>query len=194
MRRWVLGILSALFGRTKLKVADRDRFFSIVSAAFDLRGRTDLRILNKAGLVMKPAESTYSDNLDQEMRQLLDLSGRSTGTRFEITDDDFGTRWVVLHDPDFEDLVSTTHLISETVADHGFADRLLAAAFAFEYQRRDAYWIYNYKSGKFYPFVPSGERDRDNATELRLGEVMKEQKLPVKRRLESWYALWGIPF
>ena len=40
----------------------------------------------------------------------------------------------------------------------------------------------------------SGERERDNGTELRLGEVMKEQKLPVERRLESWYALWGIPF
>jgi hypothetical protein len=101
---------------------------------------------------------------------------------------------VVLDDPDFEDLVSTIHLVSETVADHGFADRILAAAFSFEYQRQNAYWIYNYKSGKFYPFVPSGERDRDNATEMRLGEVMKEQKLPVERRLESWYALWGIPF
>lgn len=189
-----MGILSTLFGRTRLKVADRDGFFSLVSAAFDLRGRNALRILNKAGLVMNPAESAYFDNLDAELRQLLDLSGRATGTRFEITDDDFGTRWVVLDDPDFEDLVSTIHLISETVADHGFADRLLAAAFAFEYQRRNVYWIYNYKSGKFYPFVASGERERDNATELRLGEVMKEQKLPVERRLESWYALWGIPF
>ena len=189
-----MGILSALFGRTKLKVADRDAFFSIVTAAFDLRGRNDLRILHKAGLVMNPAESAYFDNLDAELRQLLAVSGRATGTRFEIIDDDFGTRWVVLDGPDFEDLVSTIHLISETVADHGFADRILAAAFAFEYQRQDAYWIYNYKSGKFYPFVASGERERDNATELRLGEVMKEQKLPVERRLESWYALWGIPF
>ena len=189
-----MGILSALFGRTKLKDPDREGFFSIVNAAFDLRGRTDLRILNEAGLVMNPAESDYFDNLDAELRQLPELSGRATGTRFEITDDDFGTRWVVLDDPDFEDLVSTIHLISETVADHGFANRLLAAAFSFEFQRRNVYWIYNYKSGKFYPFVASGERERDNATELRLGEVMKEQRLPVERRLERWYALWGIPF
>ena len=189
-----MGILSALFDRTRLKDPDREGFFSIVSAAFDSRRRTDLRILIKVRLVMNPAESDYFDNLDAELRQLLELSGRATGTRFEITDDDFGTRWVVLDDPDFEDLVSTIHLISETVADHGFADRILATAFAFEYQRQDAYWIYNYKSGKFHPFIASGERERDNATELRLGEVMKEQRLPVERRLESWYALGGIPF
>jgi hypothetical protein len=182
-----LGILSALLGHTKLKTPDRDVFLSIVGAAFDLRGRTDLRILDKAGIVMSPAESDYFDNLDAELRQLLDLSGRATGTRFEVTDDDFGTRWVVLDDPDFEDLVSTIHLISETVADHGFADRILAAAFSLEYQRRNVYWIYNYKSGKFYPFVASAERQRDNATEMRLGEVMKEQELPVERRLERWY-------
>ena len=56
------------------------------------------------------------------------------------------------------------------------------------------YWVYNYKTGKFYPFVPNGPRKRDNVTELRLGEIMKEQKLPVERKLENWYALWGIPF
>ena len=99
---------------------------------------------------------------------------------------------MVLDDPDFEDLVSTVHLISETVADHGFANRLLAAAFSFEFQRRNVYWIY--KSGKFYPFVSSGDRERDNATELRLGEVMEQQRPPGERRLERWYALWGIPF
>ncbi len=189
-----MGILSALFGRTKLKAPDRERFFSIIGAAFDLRGRTDLRIMDRAGIVMNPVESDFFVNLDTELRQLLDLSGRATGTRFEVTDDDLGTRWVVLDDPDFEDLVSTIHLVSETVADHGFADRLLAAAFSFEFQRQTVYWIYNYRSGRFYPFVPSADRQRDNALEMRLGEVMKEQKLPVERRLESWYALWGIPF
>ena len=84
--------------------------------------------------------------------------------------------------------------IGEAGPDHGFGDRLLASVFAFEFQRQQVYWVYNYKTGKFYPFVPNGPRKRDNATELRLGEIMKEQKLPVERKLENWYALWGIPF
>ena len=147
-----------------------------------------------AGVVVNPVESSYFDNLDSEIRTLLEISGRATGTRFHVADDEFGTRWVVLDDPHFEDLVSTIHTVSETIIDHGFADRMLAAVFGFEYLGRPAYWLYNYKQGRFYPFVPTGARERDYATEMRLGEVMREERIPVERKLENWYALWGIPF
>ena len=42
--------------------------------------------------------------------------------------------------------------------------------FAFrDEQGKPLYWIYNYKRGAFYPFVPSGgEQQRDNERELRL--------------------------
>ena len=66
-----------------------------------------------AGLVVNPIESSYFDNLDTELRTLLDISGRATETRFEIRDDEFGTRWVILDDPDFEDLVSLIHTAAE---------------------------------------------------------------------------------
>ena len=67
------------------------------------------------------------------------ISGRATGTRYEISDDGYGTRWVVLDDHDFEDLVSTIHLVGETIMEHGFGDRLLAAVFGFDYEGRRAY-------------------------------------------------------
>ena len=189
-----MGLLSVLFGRSKLRKPDRERFFSIVTAAFSLRGRTDLRVSEKAGIVFNPSESSFFDNLDSEVRTLLRVSGHSTGTRFEVKDDSFGTRWIVLDDRDFEDLVSTIHMVSETIYEHGFAARLLAAVFKFEYEKRDAYWIYNYKRGTFYPLILSGDRERDNAGEMRLGAVMEEEKIPVEKSLEQWYALWGIPF
>jgi hypothetical protein len=100
----------------------------------------------------------------------------------------------VLDDPDFEDLVTTIHLVGETITEHGFADRLLAAVFRFDFRGSRAYWIYNIKRGSFYPFVIAGERDRDNAAEMRLSAVMEEEQIPVERDLERWYALWGIPF
>ena len=128
------------------------------------------------------------------MRSLLRVSGHDSGTRSEIRDDSYGTRWVILDDRDFEDLVSTIHLVSETICDHGFSDRLLAAVFKFEFERKRAYWIYNYKRGSFYPLVLSGEEQRDNAAEMRLGAIMEEEKIPVEKALEQWYALWGIPF
>ena len=189
-----MGIFSAIFGHTKIRAPDKKEFFSIIGAAYNLDGRTDLHTTNRAGIVVNPVELSYFDNLDAELRSLLDISGGATGTRFEVIDDDFGTRWVVLDAPDFEDLVATIHTIAETIIDHGFADRLLAAAFRFEFRRQPAYWLYNYKQGRFYPFVPTASRERDYATEMRIGEVMREEKIRVERRLERWYALWGIPF
>lgn len=189
-----MGILSALFGRSKIKAPQREKFFSIITAELSMSGRTDLRSTQKAGLVFNPVESSFFENLDSEMRDLLRISGQSTGTRFEVKDDTYGTRWVVLDDRDFEDLVSIIHLMSETIIEHGFADRLLAAVFGVTYERKDAYWIYNYKRGRFYPLVLSGYQQRDNAAEMRLGALMEEEKIPVEKSLESWYALWGIPF
>ena len=189
-----MGIFSAIFGHTKLKTPDREQFFSIIGGAYNLESRTELRPTYKAGVVVNPVESSYFDGLDSEMRTLLEVSGRATGTRFELQDDEFGTRWIILDDPDFEDLVSLIHTITETIVDHGFADRLLAAVFGMEFQGRPAYWLYNYKQGRFYPFVPTASRERDYATEMRIGEIMREEKIPVQRKLENWYALWGIPF
>ncbi len=128
------------------------------------------------------------------MRELLRISERESGTRVEIKDDSFGTRWVVLDDPDFEDLISTIHLVAETIFDHGFGDRLLAAVLGLKYEGNDAYWIYNYKRGRFHPFVVPATNQRDNRAEMRLGALMEEETLPVERNLEQWYALWGIPF
>jgi len=42
--------------------------------------------------------------------------------------------------------------------------------------------------------VLAGDSQRDNAAEMRLGALMEEEKIPVERSLEQWYALWEIPF
>ena len=76
-----MGIFSALFGHTKLRTPDKEQFFSIVGAAYNLEARTDFRSTHRAGVVVNPVESSYFDNLSSEIRTLLDLSGRSTGTR-----------------------------------------------------------------------------------------------------------------
>ena len=189
-----MGLFSTLFGRNKLKKPDRDKFFSIITAEVALSGRMDLRSTHKAGIVFNPVESSFFENLDSEIRSLLEVSETATGTQFKVVDDTFGTRWASLEDRDFEDLVSTIHLISETVIEHGFAERLLAAVFGVQYEGRNAYWIYNYKRGRFYPMVITAPQTRDNNAEMRLSAVMEQEKIPVERSLENWYSLWGIPF
>jgi len=73
-------------------------------------------------------------------------------------------------------------------------DCIIAAVFGVDFGGKRAYWVYNVKRGKFYPLVLSGERERDNSAEMRLGGLMEEESIPVERSLEQWYALWDIPF
>jgi hypothetical protein len=84
--------------------------------------------------------------------------------------------------------------VSTAIQGGGYGERVLAAVFAFrDEQNRPLYWIYNYKRGAFYPFVPaSGEQQRDNERELRLRAQIGAD-LPVEPELERWFPLWGIP-
>ena len=189
-----MGIFSALFGSGKLKKGNRDQFFAITTAGITLQSLANIKLSENAGLVFNPVESVFFSNLETEMRQLLEISKQETGTDFEVRDDEFGTKWVVLHDKDFEDLVTTIHLMGEQITEHGYGDRLLAAVFRMDFEGKPAYWIYNIKRGNFYPMVLAGKQLRDNAAEMRMGELMKQENMPVERSLEQWYALWGIPF
>ena len=55
------------------------------------------------------------------------------------------------------------------------------------------HWIYNYKRGAFYPFVPAGGgQQRDTERELRL-KAQIGAELPIEPELERWFPLWGIP-
>ena len=121
-------------------------------------------------------------------------TGEDTGTTVDKTDDKFGYRWMVLGDPDFEDLVVGINAVSTALEAGGYGERVLAAVFSFrDAQDRPVYWIYNYKRGAFYPFVPAGgPQQRDSERELRL-QAQIGADLPVEAQLERWFPLWGIP-
>ena len=76
----------------------------------------------------------------------------------------------------------------------GYGERLLAAVFSLRDEKnRKVYWIYNFKRGAFYPFVPAGgAQQRDNERELRL-KAQIGADLPVEAELERWFPLWGAP-
>lgn len=188
-----MGLLSVLFGRHRIKQVNRDAYFSIATAADSLHAY-DLEHTGKAGLVFNPVESTFFENLNSEVNELLEVDSKSTDSQYRIVDDTYGTRWVVLSDHDFDDLVSILDLIGETITEHGFGDRLVAAVFGFNYKGNQAYLIYNVKRGKFYPMVLSEGKERDNRSEMNIGTLLEKEKLPVEKNLEQWYALWGIPF
>ncbi len=190
MRRW----LDALLGRTRPVPSIIERLFAIATAEVTLETQLNLKPGDRAGITFRPVESAYFDRTAQELSGLLEISTRDTGTSYEVSTDSYGYRWIILRDPEFEDLVATIHVVSQTLTENGFGEQLLAAVFRFTTaEGKPIYWLYNYKRGTFYPFVPAGDRKRDNPLELRLASAM-QRELPVEPELERWYPLWDIPF
>ena len=59
-------------------------------------------------------------------------------------------------------------------------------------RQNPVYWIYGYKRGAFWPFVPTGEQERDNARELEL-KAKLEGELPIEPDISRWFGLYGAP-
>jgi hypothetical protein len=183
----------ALFGRTRPVKSQAEKLFAMSTANVTLTIDLQLKATGRAGICFRPVASSRFDRLDEELGDLLKVSGTESGSKISTTTDPYNYQWVVIEDDDFEDLVATVHLVNLTLADGGFGEQLLASVFRFEDGKgQTIHWIYNYKRGLFYPFVPNGERRRDNATELRLAAVM-DRELPMEKDYERWFPLWGIP-
>jgi hypothetical protein len=83
--------------------------------------------------------------------------------------------------------------VANGLTEQGFGGQLLAAAFRFDGGGHPVYWIYGFKTGTFWPFVPTGEKqERDNARELQL-KAQLEKELPVEPDLTKWFGLFDGP-
>jgi hypothetical protein len=189
-----MGFLDILTGRRKIKAPAPDRLFAMSTAAVTLEMTLQLRSSGKAAIVFQPLATADFESIVADMEEVLRGTGEDTGTAVERTDDSFGYRWMVLADPEFEDLVVGINVVSQALQDGGYGERILCAVFAFrDAQDRPVYWIYNYKRGAYYPFVPGGgAQQRDTERELRL-KAQIGTELPVEADLERWFPLWGIP-
>ena len=189
-----MGFLDALLGgRRKLKAPAEDRLFAMVTAVVDLETGLGLKHRNVAGIVFQPLATGDFRTIVTEMEELLRSAAEDTGTTLETADDQFGYRWMILRDEDFEDLVVSLNLISDQLQAGGYGDRLLCAVFAFEEGSRGIYFIYNFKRGAYYPFVPRGKsQERDTERELQL-KAQVGAGLPMEQELDRWFPLWEIP-
>jgi hypothetical protein len=190
-----VGFFDALTGgRRKLKQPAPDRLFAMSTAYVKMEMELGLTSAGKAAIVFQPLATPDFDTVVADMEEIVHGTGGDTGTTVKKVDDQFGYRWMVLEDPDFDDLVVGVNAVSQELQGGGYGDRILCAVFAFtDAQGRKVYWIYNYKRGAFYPFVPaSGQQQRDNERELRL-KAQIGADLPVEAELERWFPLWGIP-
>jgi hypothetical protein len=193
-----LGLGNVLFGRKKLKGPSEDRLFALATACVTLQTELSLTPAGVAAVTYKSLSSGDFTRVDDDIDQLVKAAARSSGGEVERKTDKFGFEWVIIHDKDIEDQVTAVHAVASELTAQGFGAQLLAAPFRFDGgnfgdTKNPVYWIYGFKRGAWWPFIPTGDgQNRDNATELEL-KAKLEEELPIEPDLTRWLALYDLP-
>ena len=193
-----------LTGRHEVKGPAPDRLFAISTAYVTLQADHQINPAGKAAIVFQALATSEFETTLREMEEVVTATGGESATKVASQDDSYGYRWMVLRNPDgtpsVEDLAVGINAVSSSIETAGYGERLLCAVFAFvDAQNRRVYFIYNYKRGFWYPFVPdsdpahpAGTNTRSTERELQLKAQMGNE-LPMEPELERWFPMWGIP-
>ena len=195
-----MGLRDIFTGRHTVAGPAPDRLFAISTAYVTLQSEHSIDPSGAAAIVFQALATSEFETTLHEMEEVVTATGGDSGTTVSTQDDSFGYRWMVLHNPagapSVEYLAVGINAVSGSIETAGYGDRLLCAVFAFvDAQKRPVYFIYNYKRGFWYPFVPSGPssaNERSTERELQLKAQMSAE-LPIEPELERWFPLWGIP-
>jgi hypothetical protein len=199
-----VGLRDILTGRHEVKGPAPDRLFAISTAYIALQSEHGIDPTGTAAIVFQALATAEFEATIKEMEEVVVATGGENGTTVSTQDDSFGYRWMVLRNPigtpSIEDLAVGINAVSGSIETAGHGERLLCTVFAFtDAQKRPVYFIYNYKRGFWYPFVPdsdpahpAGTNTRSTERELQLKAQMASE-LPIEPELERWFPLWGIP-
>ncbi len=182
----------ALFGRGRRKGVAGDRLSALSTARVTLEAELGLKPGGVAAVCFKPLAPGEFVRAENELQQVLDTVAMQSHAKIERRSDEFGFEWLIIRDRDFEELVTTVHLVGAELQKRGFGPQLLAAMFELKGGEQPVYFIYGYKSGAFWPFVPTGEKERDNDRELEL-KAKLENELPIEPDLSKWFGLFEAP-
>lgn len=188
------GLFDWLFGIRKLPKPDIDNLFKLPIASVTMQDAMGIKPAGNAGLCFRAFDTREFEEVKEDISRILSIN--ESGMKYWITKDEYDFTWVVLEDPQLENLVAGMHMVSELLADAGFGQYILCAVFGFLHDNEKIYWVYAYKRGKFYPFIPrriKGKDERDIRLELHLKSLVSGD-IPVEDLLENWFPIWGIPF
>jgi hypothetical protein len=194
-----VGLRDVLTGRHQVKGPAPDRLFAIATAYIALEAEHQIQPAGSAAIVFQALATSEFEATLREMEEVVKATGGDSGTSVSTEDDSYGYRWMTLRNPDgspsVEDLAVGINAVSSSIETAGHGERLLCAVFAFrDSQKRAVYFIYNYKRGSWYPFVPDPQNPQERLTERELQiKAQMAGELPMEPELERWFPLWGIP-
>jgi hypothetical protein len=194
-----LGLRDILTGRHQVKGPAPDRLFAITTAYVDLQAEHGVDPSGSAAIVFQALATSEFESTIKDMEEVVAATGGDNGTTVKTEDDSYGYRWMILRSPagkpSVEDLAVGINAVSSSIETAGFGERLLCAVFGFtDAKGQRIYFIYNYKRGAWYPFVPAAgdAQERSVERELQL-KAQVGSELPVEAEIERWFPLWGIP-
>jgi hypothetical protein len=194
-----VGLRDILTGRHEVKGPAPDRLFAISTAYIALQAEHQIEPAGKAAIVFQALATSEFEATLREMEEVVTATGSESGTTVSTEDDSYGYRWMVLQNParapSVEDLAVGINAVSSSIEAAGHGERLLCAVFAFlDARKQRVYFIYNYKRGYWYPFVPDPAQAQQRVTERELQiKAQMASEIPIEPELERWFPLWGIP-
>jgi hypothetical protein len=190
-----VGLRDIFMGRSSVKgPAARERLFALTTAYVTLETSYGITTAGVGGIAVQALATADFKAVMKDTEDVVKATAGEFEATVESRDDAFGFRWVIVRTAEVENLVVGINGVSSSVEAGGYGERLLCAVFAFKDAGGPINFIYNYKRGAWYPFVPApGDRERNTERELQL-KAQIGSELPIEPELERWFPLWGIPF
>jgi hypothetical protein len=193
---------SIYYGKSRSDT-DSSTIFSLSSATITLEIKVGLKPTGRCALAIKSANGMYFNEMKDEIQRFLNISKRDFELNYRTILDSYGYLWVVLIGTSVEDILAAITAVGDTIEEKGFSSQLLASVFELSQEQKVVstennsniqYLIYNYKSNKFYPFVPLfGKKNRDTESEMRIMATLQNE-IPFEKDMAMWYPLWDLPF
>jgi hypothetical protein len=193
-----MGLWDVIAGRSRPKAPQLDSLFAVPSAAVTLETTLGLRPTGSGSVCYRAASGQAFRQVQAEVVELLNADPDEPDV--EVTQDEFGFSWLVVHgDPDDTAALCTDlHAVNTSLEEHEFGSGLLCSLIPFVgTDGRRVGLVYLYKRGTFYCFAPTsglgaGEKQRDNLMEIQLRDTLAGE-LPMEQDLGRWLAIWGAP-
>ncbi|MGC2570494.1 MAG: hypothetical protein WA364_03205 [Candidatus Nitrosopolaris sp.] len=180
--------------------ANSDAIFSLSSAYITLEIKLGLKNTGRSAMSIKAVDGMHFSVMREDIQHFLDASKTEFNLSYRTITDSYGYLWVIIEAKHMEDILAGISAIGDTVYEKGFSDKLLAAIFQFSNNNIESnnnnnnmqYLIYNYKRNNFYPFIPTGQKNRDTEQEMKILSALG-QEVPFEKDMSFWYPMWDLP-
>src|SRR5258708_3508396 len=108
-----MSFLDKLLGTSKPVPSKTEGLFAISTAVVSLQVSLHLEPSKAAAICFKSIEALQFEDMQRDINDLLQIRAKDTGTQSQMHafSDNLGFQWAIIQTEDFEDLVTTVHMV-----------------------------------------------------------------------------------